>query len=151
MKIKNIRNTLVLFLLLVGIGNLEKACAQREKKSVIEIDATYMKAYIYDYEANPSEFVYKGKLPAIIDFYATWCGPCRSLAPKLEQVAKEYQGKIVVYKVDIDKNPKLADHFGVQSIPTILFVPLDDRPYLSKGNLPREDILTMIQKILPKK
>lgn len=108
-----------------------------------------MKEYIYDFEANPTSFVYKGDIPAIIDFYATWCGPCRALAPKLQKLTKEYEGKFVVYKVDIDKNPTLAELFGVKTIPTMIFVPLKEKPYLSTGNLPMEGLRQMVEKILP--
>lgn len=126
-----------------------KANAQGDNSLTIEVDAQYMKEHIYDFEASPSVFLYKGDKPAIIDFYATWCGPCRSLAPKLAKVAKEYEGKVIVYKIDIDKNPQLASHFGIESIPTILFVPIQGKPYLSKGNLPMGSIQQMIKKILP--
>lgn len=125
------------------------ANAQEDNKLTIEVDAQYMKEHIYDFEASPSVFLYKGDKPAIIDFYATWCGPCRSLAPKLAKVAKEYEGKVVVYKIDIDKNPQLASHFGIETIPTILFVPIQGKPYLSKGNLPMGSIQQMVKKILP--
>ncbi len=146
-------------LLLVFVAGSSVACAQQTKKNIgseakpnniIEIDATYLKEHIYDYEANPNQFVYKGDKPAIIDFYATWCGPCRALAPKLEATAKNNASNLVVYKIDIDKNPELATHFGIQSVPTLLFVPLKGMPYLSKGNLPLEYINQMVGKILPK-
>lgn len=120
-----------------------------ETEAIIEIDANYMKEHIYDFEANPTSFVYKGNIPAIIDFYATWCGPCRALAPKLQKLTKEYEGKFVVYKVDIDKNPTLAELFGVKTIPTMIFVPLKEKPYLSTGNLPMEGLRRMVEKILP--
>lgn len=125
------------------------ANAQQESKWVIEIDASYMKEHIYDFDAHPNEFVYKGEKPAIIDFYADWCGPCRALGPKLIKAAEEHQGEVIVYKVNVDKNKELAAHFGVQSIPTILFVPVEGTPYLSQGNLPSKSINEMLQKIMP--
>lgn len=118
-----------------------------EAGKVIEVNEDYFKEHIYDFEANPSEFLYKGKKPAIIDFYATWCGPCRALAPKLSKAAKTHANDIVVYKVDVDKNENLARAFGVRSLPTILFVPLNGNPFLSQGNLHMEQIEEMIKKI----
>ena len=85
---------------------------------IIHITAEYMREHIYDYTANPQEWVYKGEKPAIIDFYADWCGPCRSLSPKLEEVAKKYAGKLTVYKVDVDKEKELAGIFGDGSFRT---------------------------------
>lgn len=121
---------------------------QRKGMEAIEIDAAYMKANIYDWEKNPTKFVYKGGKPCVIDFYADWCGPCRALAPKLAEVAGNYVGKIVVYKVNIDKEKELAKLFKVQSIPMLLFVPMKETPYVSMGNVPKEYIKDAIDKIL---
>jgi thioredoxin len=88
---------------------------------------------VMNYEKNPSEWVYEGDMPAIIDFYADWCGPCRKAAPILEELAKEYEGKIHVYKVDTEKEKELAAVFGIQSIPAFLFVPQTGKPTMSSG------------------
>jgi len=88
---------------------------------------------VMNYEKNPTEWVYEGDLPAIIDFYADWCGPCRKAAPILEELAKEYEGKIYVYKVDTEKEKELAAVFGIQSIPAFLFVPQSGKPTMSSG------------------
>lgn len=88
---------------------------------------------VMNYEKNQSEWVYEGDLPALIDFYADWCGPCRKAAPILEELAKEYEGQIHIYKVDTQKEQELAAVFGIQSIPAFLFVPKEGRPTMSNG------------------
>lgn len=88
---------------------------------------------VMNYEKNQTEWVYEGDLPALIDFYADWCGPCRMAAPVLEELAKEYEGKIYIYKIDTEKEKELAGVFGIQSIPAFLFVPQDGKPTMSNG------------------
>jgi len=88
---------------------------------------------VMNYEKNQTEWVYEGDKPALIDFYADWCGPCRIAAPVLEELAKEYEGRIHIYKVDTEKERELAAVFGIQSIPAFLFVPQDGRPTMSNG------------------
>ncbi len=88
---------------------------------------------VMNYEKNQSEWVYEGDMPALIDFYADWCGPCRKAAPILEELAKEYEGRIHIYKIDTQKEQELASVFGIQSIPAFLFVPQKGRPTMSNG------------------
>lgn len=88
---------------------------------------------VMNYEKNQTEWVYEGDKPALIDFYADWCGPCKIAAPILEELAEEYKGKIHIYKVDTQKEGELASVFGIQSIPAFLFVPKDGRPTMSNG------------------
>jgi len=111
---------------------------------------------IMDYEKNPDTWTYKGEMPCIVDFYADWCAPCRITSPILEEMAREYSGKIKVYKVNIDKERELASIFGVQSIPTFLFCPMQGNPTISSGiaNTPdatRDMFREQIKNILLKK
>jgi thioredoxin len=94
------------------------------------------------------EWKYEGALPAIVDFYAEWCGPCKMLGPVLEEISGKYEGKLSVYKVDIDKEPDLAGVFGVQSVPTLLFIPKEGKPSMALGALPKPQILKAIGEVL---
>ncbi len=95
------------------------------------------KSKIFDFEKS-KEWSYQGTRPAIIDFYADWCGPCRALAPILDEVAEKYKGEVDIYKIDTEASPDLAALFGIRSIPSILFVPLQGEPAMSSGMM-RED------------
>lgn len=103
---------------------------------------------VADYETNPKEWKYLGDKPAIIDFYADWCGPCKMVAPLLEQLSQEYAGQINVYKIDVDKETDLARAFGIQSIPTIWFVPMKGDPQVVQGALPKEQLKEYVEKVL---
>lgn len=105
------------------------------------------KLKVFNYEVN-KEWKFEGNLPVIIDFYATWCGPCRMLSPKVEEIAREYAGKIVVYKVDTDKEPLLAQSMGISSLPTLLFIPVKGKPQASMGAVPKETLVKAINEIL---
>ena len=115
--------------------------------AIKHIDAAYMRKFIWDYKEEPTKFVFKGSRPAIVDVYADWCGPCRRLGPKLEAVAKKYAGKIDVYKINIDKEPELANIFGVQSIPMCLFIPVKGTPVQTLGDLAPDQIEESISQI----
>jgi thioredoxin len=91
---------------------------------------------VMDYEKHPKEWVYKGDKPAIIDFYADWCAPCRKAAPALDELAKEYSGKVYIYKINIDKERELASVFGVRNIPAFLIIPMEGRPQMANGAAP---------------
>jgi thioredoxin 1 len=107
---------------------------------------------VCNYEVNNKEWKYEGDKPCIVDFYATWCGPCKQLSPILEEVAKEYEGKINVYKIDVDQENELASVFGVRSIPTLLFIPMEGQPTISQGLISKVQITDFINnKLLNKK
>lgn len=99
---------------------------------------------VFDYESE-KEWKYNGTLPAIIDFYADWCGPCRSVAPALEELSNEYAGKIDIYKVDTEAEHELSEVFGIQSIPTFLFIPVHGAPMIQKGALPKTTFKEVIE------
>ena len=102
---------------------------------------------IFDYEQN-KEWKFEGELPCIIDFYADWCGPCKMIEPVLQELAQEYEGKLNIYRVDTQAQQELAAAFGIQSIPSILFVPLDDKPQMSVGALPKKTLQEAIKEVL---
>lgn len=104
-----------------------------EKMNTIKIDKAQFLEKIYNYEKNPQTWKYEGDKPAIVDFFATWCGPCKALGPVLEELAEEYEGKIYIYKVDVDQEPELSGAFGIRSVPTLLFIPANGEPSMSPG------------------
>lgn len=121
----------------------------------IKLTTEDFKQKVFDY-TQEQEWKYRGTLPAIIDFYADWCGPCKMVAPVLEQLAAEYAGKLLIYKVDTEKEAELSAVFGIQSIPTFLFIPVEGKPMMQPGALPKntfkkvidENLLTAEAKVL---
>lgn len=125
----------------------EKKTVTKEKASaVIELTSDEFNSKVYDTQDNSTEYL--GKLPAIVDFTAYWCGPCRSIAPILEEIAEEYKGQLVVYKVDIEKCRDIAEAFGITSIPAILYIPLDNDPSMTIGARSKDKFKAEIDKIL---
>ena len=99
---------------------------------------------------NPKGFQYKGSLPAVVDFYADWCGPCRSIAPSLVELAKEYAGQIIIYKVNIDKCPEVSQAFDIKSIPTLLYMKPNAQPTTTVGAMSKDEIKQVIDDFLLK-
>jgi thioredoxin len=116
----------------------------------IQLTTQDFKDKIFNYEQN-QEWNYEGTLPAIIDFYADWCGPCKMVAPILEELAKEYKGKLIIYKVDTEKEIELASVFGIQSIPTLLFIPVQGTPSKQLGAFPKKTFIQVIEEYLLQK
>ncbi|MFW5753595.1 MAG: thioredoxin [Marinilabiliaceae bacterium] len=137
--------------LLMLLGSSATATASggsSDKESdVITLDKDAFVNQVFDYENN-SEWKYKGDKPAIIDFYADWCGPCKKLSPLLEELQSDYNGKIQIYKVDTEKSKELAAAFGIQSLPTIVFVPMNEEPQAVLGFVPKEKLTEMVSNIL---
>lgn len=106
---------------------------------------------VVDYRSNPDEWLYIGDKPAIVDFWAEWCVYCRKLAPVLEELAKEYEGQIYIYKVNTEQEKEIASTFGIRSLPTLLFAPIDDTPQVIQGAVPKAELKKMIEEVLLKK
>ena len=105
------------------------------------------KEKVFNFEAS-KDWKYEGKVPCLIDFYADWCAPCRMVAPILEELQKEYGDKIVIYKIDTEQERELAGMFGIQSIPSLLFVPVDGQPQMAMGALPKATFEKAISDVL---
>lgn len=115
-----------------------------------ELTLSEFKNKVMDFDKNPDSWNFKGDKPAIIDFYATWCGPCKATAPILDSLAEEYQGKIDVYKVDVDQEQEIASMFGIRSIPSLLFIPMEGEPKMQVGAMGRIDLEKAIKNTLLK-
>jgi thioredoxin 1 len=102
---------------------------------------------VFNYEAN-KEWKFEGNRPCIIDFYADWCGPCKMIAPVLEELGREYEGKLDIYKIDTEKETELASVFGIRSIPSLLFVPKKGQPQMAMGALPKDTLVKAFKELL---
>lgn len=149
---------------LVSCGNIQGN--QAADKPIIEIEGdvagtgttgevapeylTYetFKEKVWDFEKNPHEWVYEGDVPCVIDFYTDWCKPCKMIAPIMNDLAKKYDGKVKIYKINTEKEKKLAGVFGIRSIPSVLFSPMEGRPTMQKGALQKADYIRIIEEIL---
>ncbi len=102
---------------------------------------------VFNYEVN-KEWIFEGKRPCVIDFYADWCGPCKIIAPILEELAMDFDGKLDIYKVNTEEEPELAAVFGIRNIPSILFVPVEGKPQMAVGAIPKEVFLQAFSEVL---
>ena len=114
---------------------------------VVPMTNETFKKVVFNYDVN-KEWKFEGNKPAIIDFYADWCPPCRQLSPLVEEIAKEYEGRIDVYKVDTDKEKTLAQALGITNLPTLLFIPAKGKPQMTMGALPKDNLVKAINEIL---
>ena len=115
--------------------------------ATIQLDAQGFKDRIFNYETE-QEWKFKGDKAAVIDFYADWCGPCKAVAPVLEELSEQYKDEVVIYKVDTDKEAELSSLFAIQSIPTLLFIPVNGNPMVQKGALPKNILQQVIEEKL---
>ncbi|MDR0811737.1 MAG: thioredoxin [Paludibacter sp.] len=142
-------------LVLSGFGINAQTAKNAEKQNVtaktIHLTKADFLAKVMNYEKNPKEWIYLGDKPAIIDFYADWCGPCKRIAPILEELAAKYAGEIYIYKINTDKEKELASMFGISSIPSVLFIPMKEQPQMAVGAMAKESYIEAIEKVLLKK
>lgn len=129
----------------------EQVKKEDSKMKTIHLNKIDFLKKVANYEANPNEFKYLGDKPALIDFYADWCGPCKAIAPVLEELAAEYGDQIYIYKINTEEEQELAALFGIRSIPSLLFVPTDGQPQMAQGALPKNALKEAIDKVLLKK
>lgn len=154
---KDIRNYLTSIILLL-LCSIHIACANNKKEStqqatsgsVIIMTDSLFRSQVFDYQSGSEAWQYLGEKPAIIDFYADWCGPCRAIAPILKELATEYKDSLIIYKVNVDKERTLAGWAGIQSIPAVLFVPMKEHPQMMIGQQSKETYIEAIQKLLLK-
>lgn len=151
-------NSMLILVLLSGA--VFTSCGNQQKKQLItnlEVESKMKPinltkadflSKVMDYEANPDEWKYLGDKPAIVDFYADWCGPCKAIAPILEELAEEYKDDIYIYKIDTEKEEELAALFGIRSIPTLLFIPMEGQPQMAQGAMPKASLKDAIEKVL---
>lgn len=105
------------------------------------------KEQIFNYEEN-EEWKFNGKTPTIIDFYSDWCGPCKTIEPLLKEIDEEFNGKINIIKINVEKEPDIAAAFGIRGIPSLLLVPMDGQPQMVQGALPKETLVGTIQDVM---
>lgn len=120
---------------------------KRKRKMTEHLTKETFLAKVFDYEKN-KEWKFEGEKPCLIDFYADWCGPCKMVAPVLEELSKEYEGKLDIYKIDTEKEAELASVFGIRSIPSLLFVPREGQPQMAMGALPKETLVKAFKEVL---
>lgn len=125
-----------------------KQQVKKGSKMVTEMTTQMFKDRIMDYEQQQKEWIYKGQRPAVIDFYATWCGPCKATAPVVAALAEKYDGKVDFYKVDVDQQEELAAVFGIRSIPTLLFIPVKGNPQMQVGAMNQQQMEQAVSGIL---
>lgn len=147
---------LLIALMLASVSLI--ACGQTTKTKSLKTEESEMKTIhlnkmdfltkVANYETHPTDWKYLGDKPALIDFYADWCGPCKAIAPVLEELANEYDGEIYIYKIDTEAEKELAAMFGIRSIPSLLFIPMEGSLQMAQGALPKNVLKEAIDKVL---
>jgi thioredoxin len=132
----------------VSSGKTETSMSIAGEGTVVHLTAEQFRDKVWDYKANPGQWVYKGDLPCLIDFYADWCRPCKMVAPIMDELAAEYKGKIRIYKIDTEAERELAGVFNIRTIPAVLFVPKNGQPQMSVGALPKPTFIQAINDVL---
>ena len=144
----NMKKVLTSLVLLFAFLGTSYAQNKPEESAVIQMNRQMFLDKVFDYTTGATEWKYKGEKPAVIDFYATWCGPCRMIAPILKDLAKEYGDSIVIYKIDTDKEKELSGAMGIQSLPTIVFIPKSGQPQVIIGAADKATFRRAIDEVL---
>lgn len=147
MNFRKFNKIIIVLAILAAISTLSCSKNKTEGRKMEHLTAASFKEKVFNYDVS-KEWKYAGDKPAIIDFYADWCGPCKMVAPILDELSTEYDGKVQIYKVDTDKEQELAAVFGIQSIPSILFIPMDGKPQMTMGALPKQSFKQAIEEVL---
>ena len=129
-------------------GSANASSNEINEGTVTRINSEQFKKLVWDYKKNPNEFIFTGDQPVVIDFYADWCRPCKMVAPIMDELAKEYQGKVRIYKVNTDEEVELARLFNIRSIPAILYVPKTGKPQMAVGMSGKDVYVKTIQDVL---
>lgn len=129
--------------------NTAQSSAEVGEGDVIQLNTTDFLTKVVNYkDRSERNWNYLGDKPAVVDFYADWCGPCRMMAPLLKEAAKKYAGQVYIYKVDVDKESEVASSFGIQGIPTLMFIPVGRDPEVIVGAIGKEELFSKIDNIL---
>jgi thioredoxin len=131
-----------------GNHNAENTGNEINDGQVNKLTAENFQKLVWDYKSNPNEWKFKGDEPCIIDFYADWCRPCKMVAPIMDELSKEYKGKVRIYKVNTDEQRELAGLFNITSIPAVMFIPKDGKPQMSVGAMQKQAYVDMIKNVL---
>lgn len=144
------KKSILIAIAIVAFGVTANAQEKKEESKVKHLTYSGFLKKVWNFESNPTTFIYKGDVPAIIDFYADWCGPCRRVAPIMEKLAEEYDGRLVVYKINVDQEKELAAAFQAKSIPMVLFIPLEGQPMKQVGAMSEESYRKIVEEHLLK-
>jgi thioredoxin len=144
------KKSILIALATIAFGLTANAQDKTAESKVKHLTYKEFLSKVWNFESNPNTFVYKGKLPAVVDFYADWCGPCRRVAPIMEKLAEEYEGKLIIYKVNTQNETELAKAFQIRSIPSVLFIPMEGQPIMQVGAMPEESYRKIIEEKLLK-
>ena len=142
------KKTILIAMMILATAFTVNAQDKKDDSKVKQLTYNEFLHKIWDFEDDPTSFKYKGKLPAVIDFYADWCGPCRRVAPIMEKMAEEFEGQLVVYEVNTDQERDLASVFQVRSIPMVLFIPMKGQPLMQVGAMQEKDYRKIIEEKL---
>ncbi|MDH6312826.1 thioredoxin 1 [Parabacteroides sp. PFB2-10] len=150
---KNVKSLFFVVVLLISVSctlSAKTGDKQTEKATgeVIVLNKADFIAKVFNFEKNADSWKYEGDKPCIIDFYADWCAPCKKIAPVLTELAAAYKDDIIIYKVNVDNEKELAALFGIQSIPSLLFVPVSGQPMMAQGAMPKEKFIEQIDSFL---